>query len=356
MTDAATESVLTIDLDALAANYACIRAEAAGAAVAPVVKADGYGLGAGVVAGRLWAEGARSFFTARLSEGEALRAALGARPAEILILDGAVSGAAPRLAAAALTPVLSTVEQAAYWRAEGGGPAALHVDTGMNRVGVSPDEAEIIARSGLPIALVMSHLGNAAEPDDPRNAAQLARFAPTRDLFPNARASLAASSGAFLGPDYRFDLVRPGISLYGGGPRDRPDPRIAAVASLDAPILQVRDLKPGDRLGYGAMFTAPRAMRVAIVGAGYADGVLRTAHARGTAWTGGAPAPFLIVSMDLIALDVSAQPGVRTGDRVELLGPHAPLDDLAAAAGSVAHELLVRISARAERRYLGRKG
>jgi alanine racemase len=353
MTASPAESTLTIELHALAANYACVAAEAAGAETAPVVKAEGYGLGAGVVAKRLWAEGARRFFVARLSEGEALRAALAGRETQILVLDGVLPGSQPRFEAAGLTPVLNTLEQASDWR---GGPAALHVDTGMNRLGVSLEEAETLARSGPPIELVMSHLGNAAEPDDPRNRAQLIRFLEARALFPDAKASLAASAGVFLGPDYRFDLVRPGISLYGGGPRERPDPRIATVATLEAPILQIRELKAGERIGYGAMFTAPRPMRVGVLGAGYADGVLRTSHAKGAGWIDGARAPFLIVSMDLIAVDLDAARGARVGDRVELLGPHAHLDDLATAAASVAHEILVRLSDRAERRYIGAVG
>ena len=341
------EARLTIDLDALAANYRLLAAEAAGAEVAPVVKADGYGLGAGPVARRLWAEGARRFFVARLSEGEALRAALGDRAAAIHILDGATPGSHPRLAAAGLAPVLSTSEQVAYWRGLYDGPVAIHVETGMNRLGLVGDEAVGA------VDLVMSHLGNAAEPDHSRNGVQLARFRAIRDRFPQARASLAASAGVYLGPDYRFDMVRPGISLYGGGPREVPDPRFRAVAHLDAPILQIRDLKAGESVGYGAMFTAPRPMRVAVLGGGYADGVLRTSHAAGAGWLDGARLPFLIVSMDLIVVDIGEQPGARTGMRVELLGDQARLDDLAVAASSVAHEILVRISGRAERRYKG---
>ncbi|HTI66500.1 MAG TPA: alanine racemase [Caulobacteraceae bacterium] len=345
----AAESRLTIDLDALAANFHALAAQAAGAEVAPVVKADGYGLGAGPVARRLWAEGARSFFVARLSEGEALRTALGDRAATIRVLDGATLGAHARLKAAGLTPVLSTAEQVGYWRGVEAGPVSVHVDTGMNRLGLSLEEAAAIPG----VELAMSHLGNAAEPGHPRNAAQLACFREVRARFPDARASLSASAGIFLGPDYRFDMVRPGISLYGGGPRETPDARIGAVVTLDAPILQVRDLKAGDAVGYGAMFTAARPMRVAVVGGGYADGVLRTSHAQAAGWLGGVRLPFLVVTMDMIVVDIGELPNARPGDRVELLGPHAPLDDLAATAGSVAHEILVRISGRAERRYLG---
>ena len=348
----AAEARLTIDLDAVVANYATLRAAAAGAETAAGVKADGYGLGAAPVARRLFAEGCRTFFVARLSEAEALRRALPHPEAVIRVLDGASPGQHGRFADARLTPVLATAAQVEAWRAAGAGPVSLHVDSGMHRLGLSPDEAAALAGK-VEVELVMSHLGSAAEPDNPRNRAQLARFREARALFPDARASLAASAGVYLGPDYRFEMVRPGISLFGGGPFERPDPAFRTVVTLEAPVLQVRDLAAGDQVGYGAMFTAPRAMRVAVVGGGYADGVLRTAHARGAAWLDGGRAPFLVVTMDMIVIDIEACPNVRPGDRAELLGPHAQLDDLAAAAGSVAHEVLTRISPRAERVYLG---
>lgn len=352
---------LTIDLDALAHNHAVLAAEAAPAEVAPVVKSDGYGLGAGPVARRLHAEGARSFFVARLDEGEALRAELGDRPARIYVLDGLVAGTGPRLVAARLTPVLAALPQvaaASAWAVGNGRlDVALHVDTGMNRQGLTPEEARALADApdrlrGLDVTLLMSHLGSAAEPDDPRSAAQLAAFQAVRRLFPEARASLAASAGVFLGPDYRFDLVRPGVSLYGGGPFDRPDPRLKAVAALTAPILDIRNLRPGDRLAYGRQYTADRPVRAAIVAAGYTDGVIRAASGGGYAWAAGARRPLLAVTMDLAAVDIGDAP-LTVGDTVELLGPNACLDDLAAAAGTVAHEVLVRLSRRAERVYLG---
>ena len=355
---------LTIDLDALAHNHAVLRAEAAGAEVAPVVKSDGYGLGAGPVARRLHAEGARSFFVARLDEGEALRAALGGRDARIYVLDGLTAGAAPRLVAAGLTPVITTLPQltaASAW-AVANGPlsVALHVDTGMNRQGLAPEQARLLAQApdrlrGLDVVLLMSHLGSASEPDDPRSAAQLAAFQALRPLFPQARASLAASAGVFLGPDYRFDMVRPGVSLYGGGPFERPDPRLKAVARLTAPILDIRNLTPGDRLAYGRMFTADRPVRVAVVGAGYTDGVFRAAYGRGYAWAGGARRPLLAVTMDLVVIDIADAP-LTVGEPVELLGPSALLDDQAAAAGTVAHEVLSRIGSRAERVCTGEAG
>lgn len=352
---------LSIDLDALAHNYHVIAAEAAGAETAPVVKADGYGLGAGPVARRLWAEGARTFFVARLEEGEALRAALAGRAAQIYVLDGFVAGAGSRLAAAGLTPVLNSLDQVAAagryaLKAAAPLPCALQVDTGMNRQGLDRAQAVALAQSdrltGLKIELVMSHLGSGAIPDHARNARQLAAFQTVRALFPKARASLAASAGAFLGPDFRFDLVRPGISLFGGGPRERPDPRLRAVARLEAPILDIRRVSAGDLIGYGTTIAAERDTRVALVGAGYADGVIRATRCGGAAWAADALRRLYIVDMDLTVVDLgdgSAQPG----DMVELLGPRALLDDQAQAAGSIAHECLVRLSPRAERIYLG---
>ncbi len=354
---------LTIDLDALAHNYGVLRAQAPGAEAAPVVKGDGYGLGAGPVCRRLWAEGARSFFVARLSEGEALRAALGPkRPATIYVLDGMTGGTAARLVAANLTPALTSVPQveaASSFAASLGHalPVALHIDTGMNRQGITPDQAAALAQSGdrlahLDIGLVMSHLGSAPEPRDPRNGRQLERFVTARKLFPEARASFAASAGIFLGDDYRFDMVRPGVSLYGGGPEERPDPRLKAVATFEAPILDIRNIEAGETVGYGSSRIVARPTRVAVVAAGYADGLVRAAKQTGHGWFAGALRPFLIVTMDLILLDLGHTPA-SPGQMVELMGPNAHIDDLAAAAGTVAHECLVRLSPRAERVYLG---
>lgn len=361
--DATATARLDIDLAALLHNYRTLQARAGSAEVAPVVKADGYGLGAVQVARRLWAEGARDFFVARLAEGEALREGLGReRPATIHVLDGLTAGSGPRLVGARLTPVLSSLPQvseaAALARALGRPlPVGLHVDTGMNRQGVTLEEARALAQSsdrlgGLDLDLVMSHLGSATNPADPHSARQLDRFLAARALFPEARASLAASGGVFLGPDYRFDLVRPGVSLYGGGPRERPDARLKAVARLTAPILDIRTIRPGERLGYGADVVLERTTRVAILGAGYADGVLRAASADGYAWHAGARRPLLIVNMDISAIDLG-EAEAQVGQPIELLGENALLDDLAAAAGTVAHEILVRLGRRGERIYVG---
>lgn len=359
-----TAARLTIDLDALARNFAALKAEAPGAEAAPVIKADGYGLGAGPIGRRLWAEGARAFFVARLSEGEALRSELGlGRPAVIYVLDGFLAGSGPRLIGAGLTPVLASLPQieaaSAFAATEGRAVAvALQIDTGMNRQGLGVDEARALAAAPdrlrrLEVRLVMSHLGSATDPADPRNQLQRARFDAIRPLFPDAQASFSASAGVMLGPDYRADLIRPGISLYGGGPEERPDSRLDAVAIFEAPILYIRSVQAGEIIGYGSSVVAERPMRLAIVAAGYADGIVRaSARGGGYAWFAGARRALVIVTMDLIAIDIGQAPA-SIGEYVELLGGNVPIDDAAAAAGTVAHECLVRLSGRADRVYVG---
>jgi alanine racemase len=354
---------LTLDLDALAHNHAVLRAEASGAEVAPVLKSDAYGLGAGPVGRRLWAEGARSFFVARLSEGEALRAALTPdRPATIYVLDGMTDGSEGRLAAASLTPVLSSLSQIALATAQATRdarplPVALNIDTGMSRQGLTAGETRAVVQSldrlrGLEVSLLMSHLGSASEAENPRNRRQLSRFLDAISLVPGARASLSASAGIFLGADYRFDLVRPGISLFGGGPLERPDTRLRAVATLTAPILDVRNLRSGDVVGYGESVRIATPTRVAVIGAGYTDGVIRAARGAAHAWFAGALRRILIINMDILVIELG-EAEADMGEFVELLGPNALLDDLAAAGGTVAHEILVGLSRRAERLYLG---
>jgi len=363
MTAPVAEARLTVDLDALAANYARLAREARGAEVAPAVKADGYGLGVGPVARRLWTEGARSFFVARLSEGEALRLELGPeRPAVIYVLDGCAGG--ERLIASALTPVLNSLADVEAWNAVAHAAGsrlacALHIDTGINRLGLRPEEAEALSAAPdrldrVEVGLVMSHLACAPQPDHPMNAAQAALFRRVAPGFPKARKSLANSAGVFLGEDFLFDLVRPGVSLYGGGPFGRADARIAAVATFEAPILQVRTVPPGESVGYGAAWTAERPTRVAVAAAGYADGVLRSWSPGGYAWLEGRACPVLgQVSMDLIAIGVDEIDTARPGMFVELIGRNASVDAAAEAAGTIAYEILTRMGARGSRRYVG---
>lgn len=357
-----TEARLTLDLDALAANYAALSRRAGDVALAPAVKADGYGLGAGRIADRLWAEGARTFYVARLSEGVALRQALRDREATIYVLDGATPGSGDTLEGAKLTPVLNSLPQIEAWNAQaraGRLRAALHVDTGMNRLGLRPEEVKVLVGAfdrlkRLDLELVISHLACADVPSHPLNQSQLERFQEAAALLPNARRSLANSAGLFLGEAYRFDQARPGISLYGGGPEGVPHPEIRAVATVEAPILQVRVVPRGETVGYGAEWAAPDTTRVAIVAAGYADGVLRASHPNGQAWFDGARRRLLgRVSMDLIAVDITDCDAARPGAMIELFGPNLPIDEAAKAAGTSAYELLTRIAPRARTVVVG---
>jgi len=332
-----------------------------------VVKADGYGLGAGPIARRLWAEGARTYFVARLEEGEALRAELGPqRPARVLVLDGATPGSAPRLSAADLMPVLSSPAQietfAAFARPNGPLSCAIHVDTGMHRLGLTADELQVVTEApdrlqGLKVELVMSHLACADQDEHRMNAQQAGRFRKALSLLPGVPASLANTGGWFLGPDFHHDLVRPGIGLYGGGPFARTHPQLQQVATLAAPILQVRAVSDGETVGYGVAFTADRAYRVAVVAAGYADGLLRSGAGRGRAWFAGDHRRILgRISMDLLVIDVTGCEDARPGAMVELLGPNVTVDDAADAAGTASYEVLTRLGHRAERVYVGAEG
>lgn len=340
-------AVLSVDLSALARNFHTLQA-LTGAPVHPVVKADSYGLGANACATRLMAEGARTFFVARAAEGAALRTALGSE-AVIYVLDGCHDDAAAQLKAADLRPVLNQPRQLRAWREAGGGACGLQIDTGMNRLGFRPEDAPEAFDD---LTLVMSHLACADEPGQPMNRRQRDAFAAAAERYPGVIRSFANSGGCFLGRDYAFDAVRPGICLYGGGPEGRPDARIAAVATLSAEVLQVRDVPAGESIGYSRGFVAEGPVRVATVAAGYADGLLRAYSPRGAAWAAGETRPLLgRVSMDVCAVDVTGL-DVAVGDSVELFGANRLLDDAAAAAGTISYELLTSITARAPRRYV----
>lgn len=341
-------AVLTVDLNALSHNFHALET-ITGVPAHPVVKADAYGLGAVPVATRLMAEGARTFFVARLTEGVVLRAALGPAP-EIFVLDGCVGEAAETLRAADLAPILNHGDQVTAWLAAGGGVCGLQIDTGMNRLGFRMEEAP---ESFDGLTLVMSHLACADDPDEPMNRRQRDAFAAIATRYPAARKSFANSGGCFLGPDYGFDAVRPGICLYGGGPEGRPDARLRPVATLTAEVLQVRNVQAGESVGYSRGLVADRPLRIATCGAGYADGVLRSQAGQGQVWAAGALRPLLgRVSMDVIAIDVTGL-DIVPGDRVELFGSHRPLDHAAAAAGTISYELLTSVSARVARTHIG---
>lgn len=346
----ASPARLTVDLHALARNYHALAA-ASGAPVHPVVKADSYGLGAAACARRLMTEGARTFFVARAAEGVALRAALRAGPA-IYVLDGCVAGTEAALIAADLHPVLNHGDQLTAWRAAGGSVCGLQIDTGMNRLGFRPEDAPEPFEG---LGLILSHLACADDPAEPMNARQRDAFAALAQRYPGAVRSFANSGGCFLGPDYAFDAVRPGICLYGGGPEGRPDQRISPVATLTADVLQVRDVPAGETVGYSRGFEADQPRRIATCAAGYADGVLRaySGSGEGRVWVGGELRPILgRVSMDVCAVDVTGL-DVSIGDTVELFGPNRMLDDAASTAGTIAYELLTSITARVPRVYVG---
>lgn len=340
-------AALTINLSALAHNFRALQA-ITGVPVHPVVKADSYGLGADACARRLLAEGADTFFVARAAEGASLRQGLGPKPT-IYVLDGCVGDTAPHLTTADLRPVLNHVDQLAAWRAANGGACGIQIDTGMNRLGFRPENAPEPFEG---LTLVMSHLACADDPVQPMNRRQRDAFALAAARYPETLRSFANSGGCFLGPDYAFDAVRPGISLYGGGPEGRPDSRLRAVITLTADVLQVRDVPAGESVGYSRGFVADTPRRIATCGAGYADGIARSSSPNGQVWVAGTLRPIVgRVSMDVIAVDVTGL-DVALGDPVELFGAHRLLDDAATAAGTISYELLTSVTARVPRRYV----
>ena len=342
-----TPAVLTVDLSALAHNYRTLQT-VTGRPVHPVVKANAYGHGVAPVAARLLEEGARTFFVARLHEGVALRAAIGPVPT-IYVLDGCVGAAAATLRDNILRPVLNNAEQLATWTASGSGACAVQIDTGMNRLGFRPEDAPAPFDG---VELVMSHLACADDPSEPMNRRQRDAFAAVSERYPNVLKSFANSGGCFLGPDFGFDVVRPGICLYGGGPEGRSDDRLKAVGALTTEVLQVRDVPAGETVGYSRGFLAATPRRIATCGAGYADGFLRANSPKGQVWAAGRLLPIVgRVSMDVIAVDIT-DADVVLGDRVELFGPNRRVDDAATAAGTISYEMLTSVSPRVTRRYI----
>jgi alanine racemase len=355
---------LTVRLGAVGANYREIRRLAGTAAVAGVVKADAYGLGMGPVARTLAKEGCDTFFVARLSEGMALRPL--APQARIFVLDGAAPDAVPALVSHRLTPVLNSLGEIAAWSAAAREmdttlDAAIQVDTGMNRLGLPGYELATLSEDakdllrGLRIVLVMSHLACADDPASPMNALQKDRFKTALAMLPQAPASLASSGGALLGKDYAFDMVRPGIGLYGGNPQKTAPNPFAAVAQLTGRILQLRRVDSGDTVGYGATHRIARPSMLATVALGYADGVMRALGNKGAAALGGVRVAIAgRVSMDLITLDVTDVPrrACEVGAEVEFFGDTIPLDEIAVTAGTANYEILTRIGARIPRHYV----
>jgi alanine racemase len=350
---------LTVDPDAIAANWRLLAATH-GAPTAAVVKADAYGLGAAVVAPRLLAEGARHFFVAQLCEALTLRPHLPG--AMIGVLNGFYEAEADAYTAHDLTPCLGSLPEIAAYQALAARlgrklPALLHIDTGMSRLGLSA--AELAALAGDPTHLAgidwryaMTHFVSAERAGDSLNATQTARFAAACACLPPMPRSLANSSGIFLGAAARSDLARPGAALYGINPTPGCPNPMRPTMRLTAPVLQVRDIAPGDPVGYNASWVARRATRVATVALGYADGYHRAAAAHGEAAADfdGARVPLIgRISMDLLTFDATDHPALCPGSRLEIIGPAVPPDEVAAWAGTNGYEVLTSLGTRCRR-------
>ncbi|MFQ5533861.1 MAG: alanine racemase [Sphingomonadales bacterium] len=361
---AARGGILTIDLAALSANFRLLKDRVSPAICAAVIKADAYGLGVERVAPALRRAGCDTFFVATLDEGITARRLLpGAR---ILVFHGPMQGEPEAFHRHRLIPVLNDPAQIETWRgfcnSDAGEtpPAALHLDSGMNRLGLSHDQVERLAAhpdrlSGIEIGYVMSHLACSEEADNPMNAVQLQRFNDLRGMRGPAKASIANSSGIFLGPAYHLDLIRPGIALYGGNPTPgRPNP-MAQVVRLQGKIVQCRRVDTDMTVGYGATHKISGPGRLATVAVGYADGYLRAFSNTGFASVGGITVPIVgRISMDLLTLDVSnvAPELTRPGCLVDLIGGSVSLDAAAAAAGTISYELLTSLGVKSRRVYL----
>jgi alanine racemase len=354
---------LEVRLGAVAANYHTARQLAGPAAAAAVVKADAYGLGMRRVVPALLRAGCDSFFVARLAEGVALRRL--APAARIFVLDGAQPDMVPALIAHRLTPILNSLPEIAGWAAAARSTgtsldAAVHIDTGMNRLGlVAPELATLSAEharrlAGLRVVLWMSHLACSDEPEHPLNRLQLNRFRTALAMLPPAPASLSASGGILLGKDYLFDLVRPGIALYGGNPQPAKLNPFATAVRCTAKILHVHRAEPGETVGYGASFTVKRPSLLAVAALGYADGLVRAVSNLGEAAVAGKRAKVAgRVSMDLVTLDVTDLPVPPvTGTEAEFFGDVIALEEIAASAGTISYEILTSLSRRAARVYV----
>lgn len=359
--------VLVVDLGAIAQNYCLLRQKAYPAECAAVVKADAYGLRAQHVVPVLLAEGCGVFFVATLGEAREVRSL--APDTTIYVLDGLLPETMEQFVELGAQPVLGSAAEIAEWTAFCRAhstplPAAIHIDTGMNRLGLSPAECHALSDDTFDtflVSLLMSHLACADEPDHGKNTAQLAAFQKLSGRFPPIRRSLANSAGIFLGPEYAFDLARPGIALYGGNPyASQPNP-MEPVIRLYGRIAQIGEAQAGETVGYGAGKTLTRPTRYITVTTGYADGYFRSLGSTddrdgARAFIDGHVLPILgRVSMDLIVFDATDMPAgkLMRGGFAELIGPHFTLDEAAACAGTIGYELLTSLGKRYHRIYTG---
>ena len=365
---AGATGVLTVDLDAIVANWRKLEKTAVPAECAGVIKADAYGCGVDPVARALAAAGCKTFFVATLDEARAARAALPS--AAIYVLDGFFQNCGDAYAKSDARPVIGDLNELAEWdvfcrRSGWAGSAAIHIDTGMNRLGMSLTEAQgIIPRINAGdhgITLVMSHLACAENLNHPLNARQLATFREIASLFTGVPASLSNSSGVYLGAPFQFDMVRPGAALYGVNPTPEADNPMQPVVDLKARVMRIRSVERGESVGYGAVWTARRPTRLAIVSAGYADGYFRAAGGGdGTrsaeVVVAGKRCPVAgRISMDLIAVDVTDLPNnaARRGHMVTLIGEGITVDELAHHFGTIGYEVLTSLGPRYWRVYKG---
>ncbi|MEM9468135.1 MAG: alanine racemase [Actinomycetota bacterium] len=364
MSDPLTHAELTIDLRAVVANWTRIGEIAPTAAVAAMVKADGYGVGAVDVVGALSTAGCREFFVAEIGEAVELRAS--APAVDIFVLAGAQPGTLDDLVAHDLVPVLIDLGQIERWAERGRREGrrlrgSVHLDTGMNRTGLDPADTAALLEDpsrldGVDIVHLMSHLACADDPTDPLNQRQLDAYRRLRTRLPMGVASLANTPGVALGPAYHFDHVRPGVGLYGTDPSPGRVLGLEPVVSLHAPVLQVRWADAGETVGYSATHTLDRERRLATIGVGYADGVIRAQSGRGHVAFAGHRAPIVgRVSMDLITVDLTDVPAdvlVGPGSAAELIGPAVTIDDVAEAAGTIPYEILTSLGDRYRRRHI----
>ncbi len=357
----AAGAVLEVDLAAVVANWRTLAARHPSGPVAGVVKADAYGLGAAAVAPALFAAGCRHFFVATLDEALALRPLL---PEGMLaVLGGPAPGTEDDYVAHDLIPVLNTLAEIDAWteaarRAGRALGAILHVDTGMARLGLDPPACAALRDDpgrlgGIALRYVMSHLVSAELPDDPLNAAQARRFAAACAALPPAPRSLANSSGIFLGPGFGSDLARPGAALWGINPTPgQPNP-MRPVVRLRARVLALREIGPGETVGYNATFAATRPTRIATAAIGYADGWRRVLSNRGAAVFDGVRLALVgRVSMDLTTFDATDHPGIVPGAWLDLIGPDLDVDAVAAMSGTTGYEVLTALGPRVRRVYL----
>jgi alanine racemase len=360
--------ILTVDLGAIEANWRALTRRVTPSECSAVIKADGYGCGLEQVAARLTQAGCKSFFVADLEEARRLRAAV-SEPA-IYVLYGLPPSSASAFAAIRARPVIGSLIELAEWDAfctanQWHGGAALHVDTGMNRLGVSVNEAAAIAprirSENHGITLLMSHLACPELPEHPLNQRQIATFREVRLLYRGIPSSLANSSGIFLGSSAYCDMVRPGVALYGVNPTPGRNNPMRAVVEVKARIAQVRTVPRGETVGYDATWTAKRATRLAIVSVGYADGYTRAMSASderpgGDAIVAGTRCPIVgRISMDLSAIDITdlEDNAARRGDYVSLIGDEISVDDVATVAGTIGYEVLTSLGRRYHRVYRG---